>query len=213
QKQPFTVSQVKALLDHADEDWRGLILTAFYTGARLHNCVTLRFRNLEFAAEPPLVIFERYSKHGDEHRVPMHPALKEHLLSLVKACGQIRKAGKVISLPAAKQDQDAFLFPSLANCRVANLSKQFGKIMAAAGIENRKVRQGVKGQGRSAARNVLALGFHSLRRTNVSCLANAGVSEERRMRLAAHATRDIHQSYTHHELAQLSRDVAQLPAL
>jgi len=207
QKQPFTIAQVGALLKTARGDWAGLIRMAFYTGARLHNCVTLRFRNLDFTADPPLVIFERYSKHGDEHRVPMHPSLKDHLAGLVTTT----RRGKVIELPAAKRDD--FLFPSLAGCRVANLSKQFGKIMAAAGIENRKVREGVKGKGRSAARNVLALGFHSLRRTNVSCLANAGVSEERRMKLAAHATRDIHQGYTHHELAELGKDVARLPAL
>ena len=53
QKQPFTVEQVKALLDHANGDWRGLIKVAFYTGARLDNCANLRFGNLDFDAEPP----------------------------------------------------------------------------------------------------------------------------------------------------------------
>ena len=141
QKQPFTVAQIKALLDTTGGDWPGLIRTAFFTGARLHNCVTLRLRNLDFTSDPPLGDFEKYSKHGDEHRVPMHPVLKEHLLSIVKKRGQVRKTGKIITLP--QKDGDAFLFPLLAECRVANLSKQFGKIIAAAGIENRKLREGV----------------------------------------------------------------------
>jgi len=211
QKQPFTIAQIKSILEAAKGDWPGLIRVAFFTGARLHNCVTLRFRNLDFAADPPVLIFEKYSKHGDEHRVPMHPALKDHLLSIVNRRDEIRATGKIITLP--QKESDAFLFPSLAECRVANLSKQFGKIMAAAGIENLKLRQGVTGKGRGAARDVWALGFHSLRRSNVSCLANAGVSEERRMRLAAHSTRDVHQGYTHHELTQLSKDVARLPPI
>jgi hypothetical protein len=81
--------------------------------------------------------------------------------------------------------------------------------MKRAGIENRKVREA----GTGAARDVWAFGFHSLRRTNVSLLANAGVSEERRMAITAHATRDVHKGYTHHELAQLGKAVALLPAL
>lgn len=214
QKQPFTVAQVAALLNSANDDWTGLIKTAFYTGARLENCANLRFGNLDFSADPPLVVFEKYSKHGDEHKVPMHPALRDHLLSIKKKDGQIRKTGKIIALPAAKQDGDPFLFPSLADRRVANLSKQFRKLMAAAHIKNWKVREGVRGKGRGAARDVWALGFHSFRRTHVSALANAGVSEERRMAITAHATREVHKGYTHHELAGLHADIAKsLPAL
>jgi integrase len=195
-KQPFDVDQVKALLDHAEGDWHGLIKVAFYTGARLDNCANLRFGNLEFNSDPPVIVFEKYSKHGDEHKVPMHPALEDYLLSL----------------PAPKSDS-AFLFPSLAGRRVANLSKQFRKLMVAACIKNWKVREGVKGKGRGSARDVWALGFHSFRRTNVSIMADKGVPEERRMALAAHATREIHQSYTHLDLQRLHDAISVLPAL
>ncbi len=186
QKQPFTVEQVKALLKEAKGDWRGLMKVAFYTGARLENCANLRFGNLDYSAEPPLVVFEKYSKHGDEHKVPMHPALEDHLLTL----------------KPKSRSNDEPLFPSLAGRRVANLSKQFRKLMEAARIKNRKVREGVRGKGRGAARDVWALGFHSFRRTNVSIMANAGVPEEQRMAITAHATRDVHKGYTHHELGE-----------
>jgi integrase len=192
-KKPFTIEQVKALLDKAEGDWHGLIKVAFYSGARLDNCANLRIRNLDFNSDPPVIVFEDYSKHGDEHRVPMHPALEDHLLSL----------------PTPKSD-DAFLFPSLAGRRVANLSKQFRKLMEAARIKNWKVREG----GDGAARDVWALGFHSFRRTNVSILANAGVPEELRMAITAHATREVHKGYTHHQLAQLHNAVTKsLPTL
>ena len=74
--------------------------------------------------------------------------------------------------------------------------------MDAARIKNWKVREGVRGKGRGAARDVWALGFHSFRRTHVSMMANAGVSEEQRMAITAHATRDVHKGYTHHQFSQ-----------
>jgi integrase len=191
-KQPFTLEQIKALLAKTKGDWHGLIKIAFYTGARLENCANLRFRNLDYS-DQAVVVFENYSKHGDEHRVPMHPALEDYLLTLK---------------PKTKST-DEFLFPSLADRIVTNLSKQFRKLMAAAGIKNWKVREA----GNGAARDVWALGFHSFRRTHVTALANAGVSEERRMAITAHATREVHKGYTHHELAQLQNAVALLPKL
>jgi integrase len=193
----LTVEQVEALLAKANRDWAGLIRTAFYTGARLDNCANLRFRNLDYS-EPSVVVFENYSKHGDEHRVPMHEALEDYLLTLK---------------PKSKSN-DEFIFPSLAGRRVANLSKQFRKLMQAARIKNWKVREGVRGKGRGAARDVWALGFHSLRRTHVSMMANAGVPEEQCMAITAHATREVHKGYTHHELAQLYKAVTKsLPTL
>ena len=137
------------------------------------------------------MVFENYSKHGDEHKVAMHPALENHLLSL----------------PTPKTD-DAFLFPSLADRRVSNLSKEFRKLMKTARIKNWKVREG----GNGAARDVWALGFHSFRRTHISTLANAGVPEDQRMAITAHATREVY--YTHHELAQLHKAITKsLPKL
>jgi integrase len=203
-KQPYTLEQIVALLKAAEgTDWAGLIRCAFYTGARLENLKNLRFRDLDFASDPPVIVFEKYAKHGDEHRVPMHPALRDYLAGL----STTTRHGKVIELPAAKRD--APLFPSLAGQRVANLSKHFRKLMEKAGIENRKVRE----IGHGASRDVWALGFHSFRRTNISILANRGVSEEKRMTLVAHSSRDVHKIYTSHEIKQLSEAVATLPSL
>jgi integrase len=190
QKHAFTVEQIKALLAKANLDWRGLILTAFYSGARLDNCANLRWRNIDY--QKGKITFERYSKHGDEHEVPLHEVLSEHFLSL----------------KTPKKD-DACLFPSLAQRRVTNLSKEFRKLMAKARIANWKVRE----KGKGAARDVWALSFHSFRRSNVSALANAGVPEERRMALTAHATREVHKEYTVHDFEQLRKANALLPRL
>src|SRR5262245_16436421 len=113
-KKPFTIEQVSALLKNAESDWKGLILVAFYTGARLNDCANLRFKDLDFLSKVKKITFD-VSKTGDEIEVPMHPALEDYLLSL----------------PTPKRNE-AFLFPALASRRATNLSKQFSRLMEAA---------------------------------------------------------------------------------
>ena len=62
----------------------------------------------------------------------------------------------------------------------------------------------VKGKGtRSFARRT----FHSLRHTFSSMLAGHGVSEELRMRLTGHSSRDIHQPYPQHATEALQKAI------
>ncbi len=190
-KEPFSPEQVAALIETAEGDWKGLIRVAFYTGARLNDCANLRWRHVHLLSKVKKIAFE-VAKTGDEIEVPIHPALEDHLLSL----------------PTAKNDEE-FLFPSLAGRVVSNLSKQFRRLMEDAHIDNRDIRK----RGDGAARRVRALSAHSLRHAFVSQLANANVSEEQRMELTGHATRDIHKLYTDLKLEQLAKAVALLPTL
>jgi integrase len=190
-KKPFNVEQVSALLKAAEGDWKGLILVAFYTGARLNDCANLRWRHVDLLSPIKKLTFE-VAKTGDEIQVPMHRALEDYLLSL-----------------SAPKSDEVFLFPSLAGRRATNLSKQFSRLMEAARIGSPEIRK--RGQG--AARSVHALSFHSLRRSFVSILASANVPEERRMELTGHVTRDIHKRYTEHQLAQLQEAITLLPSL
>jgi len=190
-KEPFSAEQVAALIETAEGDWRGLVRIAFYTGARLNDCANLRWRHVHLLSKVKKIAFE-VAKTGDEIEVPIHAALEDYLLSR----------------PTPKHDDD-FLFPSLAGRVVSNLSKQFRRLMEYAHIDNRDIRK--KGEG--AARHVRALSFHSLRHAFVSQLANANVSEEQRMELTGHTTRDIHKLYTDLKLEQLQKAVALLPSL
>jgi integrase len=192
-RQPFTIEQVAAILSVANQDWQGAIKAALYTGARIQNIVTLRWRNLDLQSDPPLIVYERYSKFGDQHVVPAHPALESHLLNL-----------------PAPDDPDAYVFPTLATRRVTYLSRDFRRLLASAHIANWKVRE----VGKGAARTVWALSFHSLRRTHITELANAGVSEEIRAQVVAHHVRSVHLAYTHGSLGRMHEAVSKsLPAL
>lgn len=193
-KDTFTPEQVSAVLSVADREWKGLILVAFYTGQRLGDCATLRWRNIDLIKKT--MRFET-GKTGDEIEVPMHAALEDYFLDL----------------PTAKSN-DEFLFQSLAKQAmrsVSPLSKQFRKLMKQAKIEQRLIRER-KGEN-TAARTVHALSFHSLRHSFSSILANAGVPEEVRMALTGHKSRDMHKRYTHHELERLREAAALLPRI
>jgi integrase len=192
-KQNFTLEQISALLKVAKGEWKGLILTAFYTGQRLGDCVSLRWRDIELVSKIKTIRFQP-GKTGGEVVTVIHPALEKYFLSL-----------------PSSDDENAFLFPSLAEQAQRNgspLSKEFRKLMEQAHIEQRVIRDRNK-----AGRTVYALSFHSLRHSFSSVLANAGVSEERRMALTGQRSRDMHQHYSHHELEQLQKAVALLPAL
>ncbi len=186
----FTPEQVSALLNVAKGDWRGLVLAGFYTGQRLNDLANLRWRDVDLVSEIKTIRFEP-RKTGAEIVTVVHPVLEDHLLSL----------------PTAKSD-DAFLFPSLAQRKVSPLSKEFSLLMEAARIEQRVIRERSK-----SGRSVNALSYHSLRHSFSSILANAGVSEERRMALTGHRTRDVHAKYTHHELERLRDAISVLPVI
>jgi integrase len=190
-KHVFTPEQVAALVKAAEGDWRGLILAAFYTGARLSDVANLRWSNIDLVSAIKTIRFHP-RKGGGEVVTVIHPVLEDYLLSM----------------PTPNSDE-AFLFPSLAERNASTLSNWFRKIMEQAHIEHHEVRKRISKGGRSES----ALSFHSLRHSFSSILANAGVSEERRMALTGHRTRDVHQRYTHHELEQLQKAVALLPSL
>ena len=86
------------------------------------------------------------------------------------------------------------------------LSESFKRIVEKAGLDL----QTVQGSG---ARKISRRTFHALRHSFTSALANAGVSQELRMKLTGHSSAAMHRRYTHHELKTLSEAVGKLPSL
>jgi len=113
-----------------------------------------------------------------------------------------------LKLPTPESDDD-FIFPSLGQRKISPLSKQFRKIIERAHIKQTVIRE--RSKSSQSGRNVYALSFHSLRHSFTSILANAGVSEEMRMALTGHKSRDVHQRYTHHELQLFRAAIGMLP--
>ena len=187
----FTLAQVRKLYATAKGDWRGAILFAYYTGARLSDVAKMRWESIDLDNR---VIRFTPSKTKKPLEIPLHRELERELL---KRPG----IGK------------AFLFPKLAADLDKNsgtggrdgLSGQFKSIMEKADIS------GVTKQRDDGLRAMSSLSFHSLRHTFASELANHRVNEETRMRLTGHSTRDVHQGYTHIEQELLRAAIDVLP--
>ncbi|MEJ0000853.1 MAG: site-specific integrase [Verrucomicrobiota bacterium] len=176
----------------AGKDWRGVILTAYLTGARLQDVCNLTWNNVDLPGKT-LTFVTRKTRHKTV--VPLHPELEVHLLSL-----------------DAPDSGQVFLFPDLAGKETGGkfgLSMTFSRIMARAKITGEVLheRKGTKG------RTVRSLSFHSLRHSFNSAMANAGISQELRMKLTGHIDTATNAAYTHLELEPLRRAVESIPGV
>jgi integrase len=187
----FTLDDLKRLLTASEGDWRGVILTGWFTGASLRDITNLRWRQVDL--EKGTMAYTR-RKTGTPVAMPLHEDLAAFLTEL-----------------PATDDPDAFLFPSLAGKAAAGksgLSMAFKAIMAKAGIEGATE----KAEGK-AGRTRNALSFHCLRHSFNSALANAGVPVEIRQALAGHASAEMNMNYTHREVESLRGAMKKLPGL
>ena len=176
-------------------DWQGLILFGFYAGARLGDCVRLKWGNVDRVRKTLSFMPAKTDRKTKRLEVPLHPRLVEFLESR-----------------AAITDTNSPIFPALFGTRVGSgqgLSAQFVAIMTAAKVDRHTLREGIKGGQRAQH----ARGFHALRHSLTSTLANADVSEEIRRRIVGHDSAEVHAGYTHHERATLARAIEKLPSV
>ncbi|MSU61566.1 MAG: site-specific integrase [Pedosphaera sp.] len=184
----FNATEIRMLVDAAEAEWKTLIMVAYFTGARMGDCVNLQWAQINFAKAS--VVFKT-RKTKDNLELPLHPELQAHLESL------------------AGDTAEKFILPGMAGKGPGGrrgLSESFKSIVRRAGLDL----QEVQGLG---ARKVNRRTFHSLRHSHVSALANAGVSAELRMKITGHKSAEIHGGYTHHEREQLAAAMAKLPGI
>lgn len=185
----FTPADVAKLIAAAEEDWEGLILAGYYTGARLGDLTSLKRK--DYHAERMSLRFGQ-AKTKRSIEIPIHPEFQKWLLHR----------------PPGKPDDP--IFPTLHGksiSGVSGLSMRFKALMEKVGIKVAvTAKAGEKGRARSS------LTFHSLRHSFNSAMANAGVSQEVRQLLTGHASKAINDRYTHTELETLRKAVQSVPS-
>ena len=177
----FTPEELNAILAQAAGEWLTVSLLGRYIGARIGDCVRMRWINVDLVAG---IIRYKDQKTGKYYAVPTHRRLQEHLLSL-PGDSNCRK----------------FLSPDLAGKVTGGcngLSAQFKQIMRKAGVDpsevpTKSIRQ-VEGK---KSRTLATRSFHCLRHTYNTELANAEVSQEIRRKLVGHSSDAINDIYTH----------------
>ena len=210
-RDPFSESELSALLTYLSatkgaegkplsaagkasrRDWRTAVNLGLYTGARLGDGTNLQWSNVDYSRRQLRFCPEK-SRKKRELVIPLHPDLEAYLLTL-----------------PSSDKPDGFLCPVLGGVKAgdrAKLSKQFAAILDAAGID-RRAGQKKHGKGRTFHR----LGFHSLRHTFNSMLADAGVSIELRSKLTGHSTLAMNDRYTHLADATKRRAIESIPSI
>jgi integrase len=197
EKGTFSAEQIAELVEHAEGDWKGLILAGYFTGGRLSDLARLKWSNVDLTEKTITFVQRKVEGKSPKARVkiPIHPALQEYLVS-----------------GAINDSPNAPVFPQLYDkpgAGKSGLSMAFKRIMEKAGIAAGVIRK----RGGIAGRSVSALSFHSLRHSFNSALANSGVSQELRMKLTGHSSVDMNTLYSHHELETIRTAVQTLPRL
>jgi integrase len=188
-KETFTPDQVTALLAVADSDWTGVILFAWGTGARLGDCVSLKWSAIDRDAG---VVTFRQRKTGKVAIVGLHPDFAAWLTQ-----------------QPTPIDPRLAVFPSLATKQLNELSNRFKRLMTEAGIRNTVLRA----PGGSGGRSVMALSFHSFRHTAASAVFNQAALRDIARRVTAHAEGGSLQRYLHTDLEAIRAATALIPRL
>ena len=199
-RKPFTGEEVGRLLSAApSEEWRGLILVAAFTGLRLGDAARLRWSSVDLKEKRITLIPSKTRKKKREVRIPIQPDLLAYLLAA----------------PVADDSPGAPVFPKLSKTPTQSrdgLSSQFVGIMAKANVDRGKASRESE-EDRGKGRITYERGFHSLRHTFTTWLRSAGVTEEDRMALTGHTTRDSHAIYSHADEDALRDAIAKLPKI
>ncbi len=183
----FTQEEIQTLVGAAPSlEWQTLILLGYFLGARLSDCVHMKWENIH--PTDGVIVYEQ-KKTGKRVVVPMHYHIIEHL-------DYLRTFGTT-----------GFLCPKLAMKGPGGkhgLSEGFKRIATKAGIDLGVI----EGKG---TRKFTQRTFHSLRHSFNSILANAGVSDELRMKLTGHSSKEMNKRYTHLEVATLKNAMTAMP--
>jgi integrase len=194
-RRPFTLPELKRLMEVADDEWRGMILFGFYIGQRLGDIASLTRQKLDLEHEE---IKLKTDKTGRLQILPLAAPLLKYIKKL--------RLG---------DDPHAPLFPRAfaivqSQGRTGTLSNQFHRILVSAGLAEKRSHHST-GKGRSASRELNEVSFHSLRHTATTQLKSAGVSDAIAREFVGHDSEEVSNSYTHIPTDILRQAASKLP--
>lgn len=197
ERRPFTMDEVRAVLEHCDSEWRSMVLFGLYTGQRLGDIARFEWKNVDLKRESISLVTSKTDK---ELTIPLPKELLNHLRALPSPISE--------SQPI---HQNAYSIV-VAQGKSGHLSNQFGAILAKAGLRKVTTHKS-SGKGRSSKRETNGLSFHSLRRSTATYLHEAGVPQSVAMALIGHDSADIHSIYVNVGEEALRQASAKLPSL
>lgn len=184
-RRPFTLPELRAVMEVANTEWRSMIQFGLFTGMRLSDVASLTWANLDTVRQE---LRYQARKTGKTLILPIVGPLADHIATL--------DAPDVLDAPLHPQ-----AFDSLKRTgKSGTLSNWFADLLADAGLRERKKHYRTKDdeiKGRNAPRQASTLSFHSLRHTAVSLLKDAGVPAAVVMEMIGHDSEQMSRHYTH----------------
>jgi len=197
-RSPFTLQELKRVMQHVDGEWKSMVKFGLYTGQRLGDIACLTWHNVDLGTE---TISLQTGKTGKRLIIPMSTPLKQHIESL-----------PVGDNPDAMIHPDSHEIWKNAGGKASTLSNQFVKILEHAGLRSSTTHEST-GKGRGAKRAIHRLSFHSLRHTAVSMMHAAGIPPATVQALVGHDSDAVHQVYTHVGEDGLKKATNSLPVI
>jgi len=197
-RRPFTLKEIRSVLEIANPEWQSLIRFGLYTGQRLGDLALLRWENVDlFHSRLQLVT----RKTGAQIKLPLTGGLRDHLLSL--SCSDD---------PKQPLHPRAYEILSSQDGRTNVLSAEVIALLVEAGLRP-PITHTRTGCGHRGPRKPSELSFHSLRHTAVSLLKAAGVPHAIAQALIGHESEAISANYTHVGDQALGEALEKLPSL
>jgi len=192
-RRAFTVSEIKRILKACggDQEWRGLVLFGLYLGQRLSDLAKLTWRAVNLDSGEVTFITR---KTGRRMVLPLMQPLADYLSTI-----------------PGNDDPNAFIFPTAAKANhTGTLSNRFRDILVEAGLVEPRSHKST-GKGRSNAREVSEISFHSLRHSAVTMLKAHGVNDSMAREIVGHESAAVSRQYTHLTTDDLRNAMCRLP--
>jgi len=196
----FTLAEVKTILEQCDRaggEWRGLVLTAVYTGQRLGDIARLTWQQVDLEKKAISFVTQ---KTGKRLSLSLAKPLQDHFEQI-----------------PSSDDPTASVFPkaaALAEKHTGTISTKFyDDILAPAGLVpmRPRIEAAPDGKGRAAKRKQSEISFHSFRHTLTTWLKSSGASNALAQMIVGHDSSAVSARYTHLSAEDTVDSISKLP--
>ena len=187
-RREFRPADIELLLPTLSGEWRALFLLGLYTGQRLNDLTSLRWKQIDLLGK---TIILQTRKTDALVSLPL-------MQSAVDALAEL----------ASSDDPEVRVFPRVWKLKEESRSNAFRMLLFKVGLAtNPNLKKKVAGGPRTTS----ALSFHSLRHTATSMLKAAGVSDSIARAIIGHESAAVSRTYTHLDMATMRAAMEKMP--
>ena len=204
-KRPFTIEELKRIIETAQGELQTLFMVGTFTGLRLADAATLRWDETDLHRRIIRRIPRKTVRTGEAVILGIPAILLQHLESLQ------RRGPFVMPEMVARYERDPTAITKTIQTHLEKCGIQ--TVKPGTGFETVKGEDGKPVQRYTGKRAVVLAGFHSLRHTFVSLHAQAGTPQAILQKLAGHGNPMMTEHYTHIDERTARTTAAAFPAI